>query len=172
MVTQCDIARKLGYDPSTVNKILNGRSGLVFGKETIESVFQVAQELGYDFSRLRFSHRRRHPRRIITKAAELSLYYRRDGTRCGTGRCTIRNLSESGAFMAVVELTQRGLPMEPFLVGIRSAAWARRVELRGHVVRFLFRDGAPCMAIEFENPSLAAQAALRKALSQQVDKRS
>ena len=57
-VTQLEIARRVGLDVSSVNKILNRRPGPVFKKETIKQVFKVARELGYDFTRLKYHHKR------------------------------------------------------------------------------------------------------------------
>jgi DNA-binding LacI/PurR family transcriptional regulator len=51
MVTQVEIARLVGLDVSSVNKILNEVPGPVFRKETIARVLKVASERGYDFSR-------------------------------------------------------------------------------------------------------------------------
>lgn len=48
MVTQADIAKAVGLDISSVNKILNRREGPVFRKKTIREVFRVAKELGYE----------------------------------------------------------------------------------------------------------------------------
>ena len=62
MVTQSDIARQLGLDVSSVNKILNRRSGPVFRNETVNKVFEVAENLGYDLGKLKHQHRREHPR--------------------------------------------------------------------------------------------------------------
>ena len=41
MVTQSEIARQLGLDVSSVNKILNRRNGPVFRNETVKRVFDV-----------------------------------------------------------------------------------------------------------------------------------
>jgi len=50
-VTQCEIARKINLDVSTVSKILNGLKGPVFRKETIRLVHETAREMGYRFRR-------------------------------------------------------------------------------------------------------------------------
>lgn len=51
MITQLQIARRIGIDVSSVNKILNQTPGPVFKKETIRQVFKVAKEMGYHFRR-------------------------------------------------------------------------------------------------------------------------
>jgi transcriptional regulator with XRE-family HTH domain len=49
--TQIDIAKAVGVDVSSVNKILNGKCGPVFRKSTIDKVFKTAKKLGYDFGK-------------------------------------------------------------------------------------------------------------------------
>lgn len=51
MVTQVEIARRVGLDVSSVNKILNEVPGPVFAKETKKLVFQVAKKMGYPLKR-------------------------------------------------------------------------------------------------------------------------
>lgn len=51
MVTQLEIARQVGLDVSSVNKILNQVKGPVFRKETIKEVMSLARGLGYNFDR-------------------------------------------------------------------------------------------------------------------------
>ena len=45
MVTQQDIAKTVGLDVSSVNKILNRVPGPVFRRETIKAVFQIVHPL-------------------------------------------------------------------------------------------------------------------------------
>ncbi len=66
-VTQLDIARRVNLDVSSVNKILNRRPGPVFKKETIKQVLKAARELGYDFPRLKYHHKRAETRKPIKK---------------------------------------------------------------------------------------------------------
>lgn len=51
-VRQTDIAKAVGMDVSSVNKILNRRPGPVFREETIRRVFEVARQMGYNFDRM------------------------------------------------------------------------------------------------------------------------
>jgi transcriptional regulator with XRE-family HTH domain len=166
MVTQSEIARKLGCDISTVNKILNGRSNLSFGKQTVDQVFETARALGYDFSRIRFYHRRRAERCPTNAAGEIAIYFRKDGALFCKGRCILRNVSSVGAFVTAVELPDCQLTTEPFLVGIRPRIkWPRGLELRGHVIRFAFVDGALSLGVDFQQLSQAGAAVVRKAIS-------
>ncbi len=48
---QIDIARKVGLDVSSVNKILSGSKRWNFKPETIAQVLRVAKKLGYDFDK-------------------------------------------------------------------------------------------------------------------------
>jgi len=51
MVTQVDIAKRVGLDVSSCNKILNQVVGPVFKKETIALVLRTAKEMGYNLRR-------------------------------------------------------------------------------------------------------------------------
>ncbi len=51
-VTQTDVAKRVGMDVSSVNKILNRKPGAIFRKETIDHVFKTAKEMGYNFDRM------------------------------------------------------------------------------------------------------------------------
>jgi len=135
MVTQVKIARRVGIDISSVNKILNRRSGPVFRKETVQKVFRIAREMGYDFGRLKFRHRRRHPRRGISVGAEISIYLR-DGSLYDQGMATIRDISRCGARVTDVALPLGSLPVEPFSVGLRPMQRPLDdQEISGHIVR-------------------------------------
>lgn len=48
---QIDIAKEVGLDVSSVNKILNKVPGPVFRKDTIKRVFKAAKLAGYDLNR-------------------------------------------------------------------------------------------------------------------------
>jgi transcriptional regulator with XRE-family HTH domain len=140
MVTQVEIARKVGLDVSSVNKILNRRAGPVFRKETIRKVFKVAKDLGYDFGRIKFHHRRRHPRKEVAIGAEIRIV-KPDGSVHDTGSATIRDLSLSGAKLADVQLPKGTLPAGPFTVTLRTTG-REDIELAGRVVRFQSDVGA------------------------------
>lgn len=131
MVTQVEIARKVGLDVSSVNKILNRRAGPVFRKETIRKVFKVARDLGYDFGRIKYHHRRRHNRKEVALGAEIRIV-KSDGTIHDTGSATVRDLSLSGAKVTDVRLPAGTIPAGPFTVTIK----ANDLELPGRVVRF------------------------------------
>jgi len=49
-VRQADIAKAVGIDVSSVNKILNRRPGVVFKEETIKRVFEAAERMGWKAS--------------------------------------------------------------------------------------------------------------------------
>ncbi len=135
-VTQVEIARRIGIDVSSVNKILNRRKGPVFKKDTIRRVFRVARELGYDFGRLKFQHRRRHPRRQVSIGAELYVYHK-NGMLYDQGVATISDISECGARVTDVKLPLGSIPAEPFSVGLRiSTKPMNNIEIPGQIVRF------------------------------------
>lgn len=148
MVTQVEIARRIGLDVSSVNKILNRRQGPVFRKETIRKVFRVARDLGYDFGRLKYQHRRRHARRPVSIGAEFYIYHK-DGSLYDQGVATIRDISLGGARVSDVTLPLGSLPAEPFSVALRPMERpVDGVEIPGRIVRLTF-NGAASYGIEF-----------------------
>jgi transcriptional regulator with XRE-family HTH domain len=163
MVTQSQIARRVGLDVSSVNKILNKRPGPVFRKETIKKVFKVARDLGFDFSKLKFQHRRQHPRKSADLPLELSIYLA-DGTLFDRGRAAIRDVSLTGALLSGIILTERkGLPLEPHTIGIRLLDGPLKdLEIRSKAVRFLERIGGIHLGIAFERIESAILKQLRK----------
>lgn len=161
MVTQVEIARRVGLDVSSVNKILNRRPGPVFRKDTIKKVFKVARELGYDFSRLKYQHRRRHPRKEVALGAEICIYGR-DGKLYDQGVATIRDISLCGARISDVTLPLGTIPIEPFTVSIRPMQKpVDDLELQGQIVR-IEANGVVSYGIEFKSLDTAVEKKLRK----------
>jgi transcriptional regulator with XRE-family HTH domain len=161
MITQVEIARRIGIDVSSVNKILNRRPGPVFRKETIKKVFRVAREMGYDFSRLKHQHRRRFPRREVAIGAELSIF-QKDGTIHDQGVATIRDISVCGARVSDVALRQGTFPASPFTVALRPMEKSLDgVEIRGHVVR-VQAEGPFGYGINFEKPEPGIEKKIRR----------
>ena len=134
MVTQQEIARRAGLDVSSVNKILNKRVGPRFRKDTVARVLRIARELGFDFGRLKHSHRRRHERQPLGVAAGVTVY-REDGTLVEEGKGVLRDLSRGGARLSDVSLPSGKLPIIPFELRLRWRKGAREESARGRVVR-------------------------------------
>lgn len=135
-VTQTAIARRVGMDVSSVNKILNRRGGAVFRKDTIRKVVKAARELGYDFERLKFHHRRRHPRKEVSIDADIAVVLE-DGAVFDEGAATIRDLSQGGARITDVTLSRGKIPVSPFSVRLRPRVKPLEdLELSGRIVRF------------------------------------
>ena len=156
MITQGEIARRLGLDVSSVNKILNRRPGPVFRKETIKKVFKVARDLGYDFGRLKYTHRRRHERREVAVGAEIVLHTK-DGALYDQGVATIRDISLGGARLTDLATPLGSMPTEPFTVTLRPMQKPLdETEITGHIVR-LHMNGFVTYGIEFSklDPSSA-----------------
>ena len=161
MVTQVEIARRVGLDVSSVNKILNRRPGPVFRKDTIKKVFKVAKELGYDFGRLKYQHRRRHPRREVALGAELSIYGK-DGRLFDQGVATIRDISLCGARITDIALPLGSLPVEPFTIALRPMQKpVDDLELQGQIVR-IHSNGSPSFGIQFASVDSTAERKLRR----------
>jgi hypothetical protein len=161
MITQVEIARRVGLDVSSVNKILNRRQGPVFRKDTIRKVFRVAKELGYDFGRLKYQHRRRHPRRELSLGAELYIYHR-DGSLYDQGVATIRDISICGARITDVTLPLGTLPVEPFTVGLRPMEKpVDDVEIPGMIVRY-HMNGHVSYGVEFQKVDTLLEKKVRR----------
>jgi len=162
MVTQVEIARQLRLDVSSVNKILNKRDGPRFRKETIRKVFRVARELGFDFGRLKYNHRRHHARKSLSVPLELSIYSS-DGQLLDRGTATMSEISLSGALLSGIVLLQHAIPLKPHTIGIRILDGALKdFEIKGQPVRFRYLGAAISIAIEFLKTEGAKIARLRK----------
>ncbi len=161
MVTQIEIARRVGLDVSSVNKILNKRQGPVFRKDTIRKVFKAARDLGYDFGKLKYQHRRRHLRHEVAIGAEIAIY-QKDGSVYDQGVATIRDISLCGARINDLTLPRATFPVEAFTVGLRPMQKpADDIELKGKVVR-LHQNGSLGFGIDFMKPEPVAERKLRR----------
>jgi c-di-GMP-binding flagellar brake protein YcgR len=148
MVTQVEIAHRVGLDVSSVNKILNRRSGPVFRKETIKKVFKIAKDMGYDFGRLKYAHRRRFARKDISLGCELYVYHK-DGSLYDQGVATVRDISLGGARITDVTLPTGALPVTPFTVSLRPMEKPiDDIELPGQIVR-LHANGSTNFGVQF-----------------------
>lgn len=164
MVTQVEIARRVGLDVSSVNKILNRRPGPVFQKETIKKVFRVAKELGYDFGKLKHTHRRRSERRDVVIGAEVILHTK-DGAVFDQGVATIRDLSASGARITDLATPMGAIPTESFQVTLRPMQQPlTEVEIPGKIVR-IHVNGNTSYGIEFTRLDTDVLRKLRRATS-------
>lgn len=159
MVTQVEIARRCGLDVSSVNKILNQKKGSIFKRDTVRKVLKVARELGFDFGRLKHSHRRVSPRRDIALALELTIYTH-DGVPFDRGTATIRNLSLTGALLSGLVTPKRSFPLTAHTIGLRLLEGPLKdVEILSRPVRFAPRGESLDLAVEFlktEEPKLRA----------------
>ena len=161
MITQVEIARRVGLDVSSVNKILNKRQGPVFRKETIRKVFKIARDMGYDFGRLKYAHRRRFPRKEMSLGVELYVYHK-DGSLYDQGVATVRDISLGGAKICDVALPTGSLPVTPFSVGIRPMQKpVDDIELQGTIVR-LNANGSTSFGVQFGKLDVAAEKKLRR----------
>ncbi len=148
MVTQVEIARRVGLDVSSVNKILNKRPGPVFSKQTIGQVFQVARQLGFNFERLKHQHRRRNERKNLALESGVFIY-RDDGSLHSQGSGIIRDFSPRGARITDITLSGNALPIQPFVVALRPLKQlGSSPEYRGRIVRLTFGETVG-FAIEF-----------------------
>jgi transcriptional regulator with XRE-family HTH domain len=163
-VTQLEIAKRVGLDVSSVNKILNRRKGPVFKKETVRQVFKIARELGYDFSRLKYQHRRPHPRKEMAVPLELYIY-KADGSLFDKGSALVKDISLSGAMLTGVMLPQQSIPLRPHTIGLRLLEGPLKdVEIIGRPVRLTHSGNEINLAIEFIRTEELSLKRLRKIL--------
>ncbi len=138
--TQVEIARRVGLDVSSVNKILNRRRGPVFKKATVDKVFRMAKQLGYSLDRLKRSHGRSHERREAGFPGRLAIHGV-DGSRYDQGTCSVSDIAVCGASLVDVVLPKGRLPVESFTIRLEmSGKREELIEVRGRVVR-LNHDG-------------------------------
>jgi hypothetical protein len=158
--TQAEIARQVGLDVSSVNKILNRRSGPVFKQATVEKVFRVARRLGFRFDHLKRTHTRSHERREVQLSATLALYGA-DGSLFDQGTCSVSDIAVCGASLVDVELPKGKLPVAPFTVMLAMTGKKKEVEIRGRVVRLRHDGKSLRLGIAFQNvgPDLEAKVA-------------
>src|SRR5882672_3654833 len=148
MVTQTQLARTLGIDVSTVNKILNRTPGYRFRNDTILRVFRMAKSLGFDVDLLKFRHQRRHARTETQTESDLVLYTE-SGRVLARGTAVIRNFSNSGALLTDIRLATPRLPTQSFFVEVTPHAGRSWKTFRGRVLR-LRSKARIAWGIEFE----------------------
>lgn len=158
MITQVEMARMLKLDVSTVNKILNRKPGTKFRPETVEKVISVARKYGFDFARLKFSHRRQHDRRATDVPVRLTVKLT-DGTLFDQGESRLRDLSIGGARLCQLELAKGALPIRPFELVIDL----ENLHLQAVPVRFI-TNGNLDLAVSFTNVDETTRRKLRKLL--------
>lgn len=146
MVTQSDIARRVGLDVSSVNKILNQRPGPVFRKETIKKVLQAARQLGFKFDRLKHQHRRSHDRKPTRETVEISVF-KSDGAPHDRGQAVLEDISPVGARLGHVSLPSNTIPLGPVVVSIQRKGDS--APKRGQLVRVVPSNGTASMGITF-----------------------
>lgn len=148
MATQAEIARRARTDISTVNKILNGFEK-PFRKDTVERVLAAARTLGYDFSKLKYQHRRRHPRKQVELPLELKVYTATGGLH-DRGRALLRDFSLCGALVSSLQLRRRTIPLGPCSMSIRPFRGPHKnLEILGRPVRIVHAPEGTNLAIEF-----------------------
>ena len=96
MVTETEIARRVGLDVRGVKKILKELPGLTYRKHTLAKVFSVAERLGYDFRRLRRNYHRHETIKRVTIKTRISIY-REDRSLYEQGTATISSISSLGS---------------------------------------------------------------------------
>jgi transcriptional regulator with XRE-family HTH domain len=116
-VTQKEIAQRLGLHPATISKVLNREPDDYTSIETKQKVFNLAVQLGYEFSELKSAQTREHTRKPIDLPVQIIIVMvgaATNETVWDRGQARIRDISPSGALLADVQLTKDVLPLRPF----------------------------------------------------------
>ena len=148
-VTQAEIARRLGLDLTSVNKILHCVPGLKWRKETVKAVFDTAREIGYDLDKIKFRHNRAYPRVPVDLPATVEIVLSDDAV-VDKGTARIKDLSLGGACLAELKLKRDSLPIEPFFVNIWPKGNPSEEPIRSRIKR-LYMNGKLEYGIKFEN---------------------
>jgi transcriptional regulator with XRE-family HTH domain len=160
-ITQEMIAEKVGLDRSTVSKILNGRASDFVSRKTIERVMDAAQELGYDFARLRHTHSRQFERTDLSLSSEFDIMLA-SGKVYDSGTALISNISEGSAMITDISSNLNSLPLEPFTVSlIVTEAKLKGVSVLARVTRVATEDNLS-LALEFVEVSPVSMKKLRQ----------
>ena len=159
-VTQVEIARRLGLDVSSVNKILHGVPGLKWKDETVKAVFDSARELGYDLDKIKFRHNREYPRIPLNMPAQVEIVLP-DHVVVDRGTAKIKNMSLGGARLIEMKLDRDSIPIEPFFILIRPKGLVLKDPLRAQIVRMTM-NGRVEFGVRFENIDAPIAKTLRK----------
>lgn len=109
MVKKIDIAHRLGLHVATVSRILNQVPGYRASKATVEKVFKVAREMGYDFARQKRFYRRRHLR--LSYGGQVKLRARQGNGSVVMHSARMANIGEGGALLCNFKPTLATLPL-------------------------------------------------------------
>lgn len=159
-VTQVEIARRLGLDVSSVNKILHGVPGLKWKDETVQAVFDCARELAYDLDKIKFRHNREYPRVPVNLPATVEIELP-DKVVVDRGTARIRNLSLGGARLTEMKLEKDSIPIEPFFVAIRPKGIVLKDPLMARIVR-IEMNGRVEFGVNFQNVDASMAKTIRK----------
>lgn len=159
-VTQVEIARRLGLDVSSVNKILHGVPGLKWKDETVKSVFDCARELNYDLEKIKFRHNREGARVPVNLPATVEIELP-DRVVVDRGTARIRDLSLGGALLTEMKLERDSIPIEPFFVAIRLKGITLKDPIRARIVR-MKNNGRLEFGVQFDAVDQALTKTIRK----------
>lgn len=133
-VTQAEIARRAGVSVSSVSKILCRLPGMSFHWETVDRVFRIARETGYDVGAQDYG-RPSEGRIGVFLPVELVIYAG-DGSVYTTGAAALTRLSPAGGVLEGMVLSNMSIPVESRGWGIRPS-WGplKGREILGRPVR-------------------------------------
>lgn len=116
-ITQDMIATRAGVDRSTVSKILSNNPNYHPNEKTREKVFQIAEELGYDFGAIHNPLRRKYSRFDVNVTATFKIVFE-NGEVFDTGSGILRNISTGGALLTEIQTVKGTLPIKFFTIEV------------------------------------------------------
>lgn len=136
-VTQEMIANKAGVDRSTVSKILSNNPNYHPNEKTRERVFQIAEDLGYDFGAIHNPLRRKYSRFEANAKINFRLVFE-DGEVFDEGHGVLRNISSGGALLTDIVTTRQVFPLKFFTIELKieEIAELKDIVAECEVVRF------------------------------------
>jgi len=164
-VKQIDVARQLGIDRTSVNKILNNYPAK-FDEATRQKVFQTASRLGYLHPAVTQPKRRAVPRKKFKANASIKVRLQ-NGSLCSECRCEVVNISSTGMLLRLLAGKQKlfSIPLDPFYleISLTNSKLTKIPKLKALPIRCTHEDNHLGFGVHFFD--LPHDARLRKMLS-------
>ena len=114
-----DVAKGLRLSYSLCCKILNNDPNFRPSPATRAKVLRKAQEMGFDYSRLRRIHRRKYKRTDVNISSELIIRKMHSNDVFDSGTAVIKDISQSGTSISELQLEGGSLPAAPFFCELK-----------------------------------------------------
>ncbi len=148
-----DVANDMRLSYSLVCKILNNDPNFRPSKSTRARVLLKAQEMGFDYSRLRRIHRRKHKRAPVNIPGEVIIRKKLDNEVFDSGTAVIKDISPTGTNISDFQLEGGSLPAAHFVCEFKvTEGILKNIVLIANPVRIKSK-GSFMLGLEFEKLS-------------------